>query len=193
MIDRLELRIPLDVPRREKNWGKYVARPAKLSSPYATTLDADAALALRVHFNHRVPMPKDKMHVKVDFTDTRLLSAADLLSRLTSLFRIQGDEALSFQIARIDFAADVHGVPVEWFKRNCRVKRKRNPRSYEDSKLDTWKGSVTSVEFGKRPEFYRIYNRVAEKRARGADVLYDGMFSGALGTDRHARRAPMLR
>jgi hypothetical protein len=179
MIDRLELRIPLDVPKRAKNWVKYPLHPAKLGSPYATTLDADAALALRVHFNHRVPIAKEKMHLKVDFTDTRLLSAEDLLLRLTSLFRIQGDEALSFQIARIDFAADVYGVPVEWFKRNCRVKRKRNPRSYEDSKLDTWKGRVTSVEFGKRPEFYRIYNRVAEKRARGADVLYDGMFSAA--------------
>ena len=28
-------------------------------------------------------------------------------------------------------------------------------------------------------KLYRIYNRVAEKRARGADVLYDGVLSGA--------------
>jgi hypothetical protein len=68
---------------------------------------------------------------------------------------------------------------VEWFKRNCRVKSKRSPRSYEDCNTGAWKGIVTSVEFGKRPELYRIYNRVAEKRARGAEVLYDGMSSGA--------------
>jgi hypothetical protein len=179
MIDRLELRIPLDVPKREKNWAKYPRHPAKLNSPYATTVDADTALALRVHFNHRVPIAKDKMHLKVDFTDTRLLSAEDLVWRLMSLFRIQRDEALSFRIARIDFAADIYGVPVEWFKRNCRVKCKRSPRSYEDCKTDSGKGSVTSVEFGKRPELYRIYNKVAERRAHGVEVLYDGMFSGA--------------
>jgi hypothetical protein len=89
MIDRIELRIPLDVPKRTKNWAKLPVHPAKLGFPYATTLDADFALALRVHYNHRVPIAKDKMHLKVDFTDTRLLSAEDLLWRLKFLFEIQ--------------------------------------------------------------------------------------------------------
>jgi hypothetical protein len=179
MIDRLELRVPQDVPKRMENWAKSPVRLAKLGSPYASTLDADSALALRVHYNLRVPVAKDKRHLKVDFTDTRLLSAEDFLLRLLFLFKIQRDEALSLRIARVDFAADIDGVPVSWFKQNCRVKRKRNPRSYEDCKTDTWKGSVTSVEFGKRPDLYRIYDRVAEKRARGEEVLYNGMFLGA--------------
>jgi hypothetical protein len=143
------------------------------------TLDADFQLALRVHHNFRVPIAKGRRHLKIDFTDTRLLSADDLLWRLTSLFRIRREDALRFHIARIDFAADVYGVPVEWFRRHCWVKRKRKPQSYEVCKTESSKGSVTSVVFGKRPDLYRIYDRVAEKQERGAELLYDGMFSGA--------------
>jgi hypothetical protein len=146
---------------------------------YAHTLDAGFELAVRVHHNFRVPTAKEKRHLKIDFTDTRLLSAEDLLLRLTSLFRIRREEALQFRIARIDFAADVYGVPVEWFRQHSRVKRKRKPQSYEVCKAESSKGSVTSVVFGKRPDLYRIYDRVAEKQARGAELLYGGMFSGA--------------
>ena len=68
---------------------------------------------------------------------------------------------------------------MEWFRQHSRVKRKRKPQSYEVCKTESSKGYVTSVVFGKRPDLYRIYDRVAEKRERGAEVLYDGMFSGA--------------
>jgi hypothetical protein len=125
-------------------------------------------------------MAKEKRHRKVDFTDTRLLSAGDVLWRLTKFFQIKEEQALSLRVARIDFAADVCGVPMEWFKRHCRVKAKRKSQSYENLKVESSKGAVTSLVFGKRPDLYRVYNRVAEKRERGADILYAGMFSGAL-------------
>lgn len=169
MIDRLEVLVPEGVPKHEKAWIANKRRPAKVGSAYAHTLDADFQLALRVHHNFRVPIAKEKRHLKVDFTDTRLVSAEDLIWRLLSLFRIQREEALSFQIARIDFAADVYGVPVEWFRRHSRVKRKRKPQQYEVCNTETAKGNVASVDFGKRPDLYRIYDRVAEKRARCAE------------------------
>ena len=179
MIDKLELLVPDDVPRRDENWRKHRVVPAKAGSLYSTTLNEDSNLALRVHYNLRVPVAKEKRHFKIDFTDTRLLTAEDLKWRLNWLFRIRPDQASSLRISRIDFAADVCGVSVEWFKRHSRVKRKQSLRSYEVCEVETSKGAVTSVVFGKRPDLYRIYNRVAEKRARGADVLYYGMFSGA--------------
>ncbi len=42
-----------------------------------------------------------------------------------------------------------------------------------------FKGGVTALVFGKRPDLYRVYHKVAEKRERGADILYAGMFYGA--------------
>jgi hypothetical protein len=178
MIDRLEVLVPEDVPKRTEEWRRHRVRPAKGNSVYAHTLDADFQLALRVHHNFRVPIAKESRHLKIDFTDTRLLSADDFLWRLARLFQISREEALLFRIARIDFAADVYGVPVEWFRQHSRVKRKRKPQSYEVCKTESSKGSVTSVVFGKRPDLYRIYDRIAEKQERRADVLYAGMFSG---------------
>lgn len=177
MIDKLELLVPEDVPRRTANWREYPVRPAKRGSPYAHTLDADRQLALRIHHNFRDPVAKEKRHWKLDFTDTRLHTAADLLSRLTWLFKMTGQQAPSVRIARIDFTADVFGVPVEWFKQHSRVKRKRSQESYEVCKTESSKGFVTSVVFGKRSDLYRIYDRVDEKQARGAEVLYNGILS----------------
>lgn len=177
MIDRLEVLVPEEVPKREENWRGSQIRPAKGGTVYAYTLNEDFQLALRVHFNFRVPIAK--RHLKVDFTDTRLMTADDLLWRLTWMFRIGEEQARAFRVQRIDFAADVFGVPVEWFKRHCQVKRKRKTQSYEVCRSETSKGAVTSVVFGKRPDLYRIYDRVAEKLARGAELLYPGVELGA--------------
>jgi hypothetical protein len=179
MIDRLEVLVPEDVPKRTEEWRKHRVRPANRSSVYAHTLDADFQLALRVHYDFRVPKARASRHFKIDFTDTRLLSAEDFLWRLAQLFQIRREDALLFRIARIDFAADVQDVPVEWFRKHSRVKRKRKPQSYEVCKTESSKGSVTSVVFGKRPDLYRIYDRVAEKQERRVEILYSGMYSGA--------------
>ena len=179
MIDKLEVLVPEGVPRREEVWRENREHFANLGSIFGRTLDADFSLALRVHRDFRVPIAKEKRHFKVDFTDTRLMSADDILWRLMWLFEVDQEQALSFRIGRIDFAADVYGVSVEWFKLNSRVKRKRTTLSYEGCKEETSKGNITSVAFGKRPDMYRIYDRVAEKRHRGAETLYDGMSLGA--------------
>lgn len=102
MIDRLELIVPDDVPKRTENWHVQRMRHAKGNSIYAHTLDESQQLALRVHYDFRVPIAKERRHVKVDFTDTRLLSAEDLLLRLRWMFRIGSEQALSFRVARID-------------------------------------------------------------------------------------------
>ena len=178
MIDRLEVLVPNDVPIQPNEWRKYLVKRARLGFPYALTLDADDALSLRIHHKHRVPVRREKRHFKVDFTGTRLLTAEDMLWRLISLFQIQREQALSFQVARVDLAADVYGVPVEWFRQHSRVKRKRRPQSYEAWKADSSKGAVTSVVFGKRPDLYRIYDRIAEKKKHGKEILHAGLSSG---------------
>src|ERR1035438_9007581 len=89
MIDRLEVLVPEDVPKRTEEWRKHRVLPANRSSAYAHTLDADCQLALRVHYNFRIPKARASRHFKIDFTDTRLLSAEDLLWRLARLFQIR--------------------------------------------------------------------------------------------------------
>jgi hypothetical protein len=155
-----------------ERWRELELRPAKVGLPYSTTLNADEQFSLRIHYGHRMPTAKEARHSKVDFTDTRLLSADDLLMRLTSLFRVSREQAMSFRVVRIDFTADVYGVPVEWFRQHCRVKRKRKPRSYEVSESETSRGAMTSVIFGKRPDLYRIYDRVAALSEVKRDALF---------------------
>jgi hypothetical protein len=128
MIDKLELRIPETVWRRDRNWAKYRSHP-NWGSPYATTLDALDSLKLSVHYNFRPRVANDKMHSKVDFTSVGLMSADDFMWRLQHLFLIEREEALSLHVLRIDLAADVCGVDVEWFKANSHVRMKRNSRT----------------------------------------------------------------
>jgi hypothetical protein len=178
MIDRLELTIPEHTPKVANLWQSHRYRPCSVGSPYQYAVDFRADLALTVHCGHRHAIRQARRHYKLDFTDTRLMSVHDLLWRICSLFDISHDEALTARVVRIDFTADVYGTPIFWFKENARVLRKSRTSSYETILAETKKG-VTALVFGKRPDLIRIYNRIAEKRERGEDVLYSGMASGA--------------
>jgi len=171
MIDRLELIVPVFTPQQTEFWNRHTTRkPAKRGSPYLWTVDARKDRALSVHYGHRDRIAPAKQHYKIDFTDTRLLTAVDLTSRVHELFRMAPEDAMSLKVARIDFAADLYGTPVEWFKEHSRVHKKRYSKTYEDQQTETVKG-ITSILFGKAPDQYRIYDRLAEKRANKKDVV----------------------
>jgi hypothetical protein len=125
-----------------------------------------------------VPTPSSRRHYKLDFTDTHLLSAHDIVWKICSVFQISPEQTLTLKVARIDFTADTSGTPVQWFKEHCRVLKKRGSEDYESVKTATNRG-ITTITFGKSPDLYRIYNRIAEKRERKEEVLYPGMHTGA--------------
>ena len=171
MIDKLELLVPGGVPKRHNEWQKYPVKPAKIGLPYLFTLDADH---IKVHYGHRLPIPKEKRHFRVEFVHTRVLCAEDLLWGLKSLFQIDQEEAMSLPVARIDFAVDVFDVPVEWFNRNCRVKGKKKVRSYEGQKKEASTGALRSLQFGSNhSDLYRIYDRISEGLGRRVEELLE--------------------
>jgi hypothetical protein len=181
MIDRLELIVPQLTPQNPKFWKNRVPKRAKGGSPYVWTIDAHRELALRVHGGHRTPISPAQQHFKIDFTKTRLLTADDLICRVQELFSISASRATALRVAKIDFAADLVGTPVEWFKTYCRVRSKRHTKTYETQEIENEKG-VETVIFGKRPDIYRIYNRRAEKRARsGEDLVVMSIFRNTTG------------
>lgn len=172
MIDRLEVRVPSTVPKKRWFWSQNSSHRVR-GGPYLWVLDGRKTSLISIYYGHSVPMPHPKQHYKVEFSSTSLFSATDLVSSIRSAFLLSVQDALNLTVARIDLTADVPDVQVQWFKQHCRVKRKQKSKTYdsvqpeyEPLKAETAAG-VTGLEFGRRPDFYRIYNRVAETLPRG--------------------------
>jgi len=175
MIDGLEVRVPSTIPRQSLFWNQSPTHP--VSGPYRFVLDARKASLMRIYFGNTVPIPPGKKHYKVEFGATNLFTAQDIITSIRSAFQLTIQDALNLTVARIDLTADVRDVPVEWFKQHCRVKRKHKSKTYDSIQPEyepvetETTGGVTGLKFGKRPDFYRIYNRVAEKHSRRQALL----------------------
>ena len=169
MIDRLELSVPALTPQKPQFWSNYQPRRATKKSGYVWTVDAARDMHLRVHGGQKGALRSVVPHYKVEFVRTRLLSANDLQWRVQQLFDTANENILSFRVTRIDFAADIRGVSVEWFNCNCRVRNKRISRRYESQWTDVRNGLGT-LYFGSHADLYRIYNKVAEKRSKGEEL-----------------------
>ena len=65
-------------------------------------------------------------------------------------------------IMRIDCAADIYGHSVEWFRQNARVTLKRY--SSEHSRFVSEHAQVQTLYFGKRPNLFRIYDKIQQER-----------------------------
>ena len=99
--------------------------------------------------------------------DVRHLTAEDLVLQIERCFDIESLDILELRVSRIDFTADVKDLPVEWFRRHRRVRQKRLSTQWRE----VTKSGVTSLEIGKRPDLYRIYNKVQERKDKGKKVL----------------------
>lgn len=67
------------------------------------------------------------------------------------------------ELMRVDFAADVPGVAVEWFWMHARARNKRLTEIIRGSAVV---GTGTTVHFGHHPDCYRIYNKGAQLIAK---------------------------
>lgn len=71
-------------------------------------------------------------------------------------------------VQRIDLAVDIVGYPVAWFRDHAYVARVRS--GGEIGKVPcgvTVANGVETLYFGKRPNLFRIYDKIAEQHARG--------------------------
>lgn len=178
MIDKLELRVPGSAKSCSPSQGEFYVpftdefadlfarirndeknNPFRPSRHYQEIGDLrefgfDAILHL---WNSR---GKTASH-KIELLDTGSKTLSHLISITQSIFNVN---ALRLGIMRIDLAVDIPNFPISHFHRNARIRFKRWQDQY--GKLDLRKmgmGKMETLNFGKRPNLIRIYDKTAER------------------------------
>ncbi len=172
MIDRLELRVPKEIPLRKSFLAKHKSLRAPEGTAYRNVINAPE-LSLRVFESCiRHPVDSPKQHYKVNFRDVHRLSTRDLIGGIKTVFEIDDEDARYLRVMRVDLTVDVRNVCVRWFFETSRVKYKRAASSYgrwEQSNVLKHNGrkhsGVQTLVHGTWPDRYVIYDKVAELEA----------------------------
>ena len=180
MIDKLDVRIPEfalpgailrgpmgelkrhPVPLfRQSRFYQYVC---DLREPF----DIDAVVHLYLRFG--------RPNHKVEIIDAGEKTLDEMVCILTKLFDI---DPWSLEIMRTDLAADIEGTPVPWFKDHAYVNRKqfssRIEKSFESELQFVAMGSgvAQTIYAGKRPNLFRIYDKLSEWRRQFRKIEWD--------------------
>jgi hypothetical protein len=173
MIDKLELRIPgrtqfsppfaalyRDLSSDEK------MNPFKSAQHYVKSGDLRLLgypCILHIHCT------RDKQgNHKLELVDTADMSVAAMRNEVERIFDV---DSRQLGLMRLDLAADVPGVPIPWFAQHARVKYKRwtaDVGKIEFAQMG--KGQIETLYFGKRPNCFRIYDKIAELRHQYAQL-----------------------
>jgi hypothetical protein len=87
-------------------------------------------------------------------------------SEITALIeRVTDASPENWGIMRVDLAADVRDVSVDWARKHVRFKFKRTSREYGELKYGViGKGNVETITAGCRPNLFRVYDKVTESK-----------------------------
>ena len=97
---------------------------------------------------------------KLELFDTGYKTFSELLGQIGSVIEGPADD---LELMRIDLCADLHGVPVDWFFNRLRVKFKRVCYEIGERKYGRMgKNGIQTINFGKKPNVVRGYDKVAE-------------------------------
>ena len=104
---------------------------------------------------------RDATH-KIELVDTGGRTLAGMLREIEDIFDVDATRA---EVTRIDLAADVENISVSWFHDRVRAKWKRWHAQMGQIEI-SWmgKGEIQTLYYGKRPNVYRIYDKLAEYR-----------------------------
>ena len=171
--------MPMEVPRREEPWARHKSKRANKRLSYTTTVDFRPELSLIVHYGQRHPASEGERHYKIQFRALKWLTERDLISQVIRVFEIDEADVRDLKVSRVDFTTDVYGVPVQWFRERSHVRYKQSSRQY-GSWMEETKRSFTTLTNGKFPDVLIIYNKIAEKKVRGREIL--SWRQGLLGT-----------
>lgn len=173
MIDKLDLRIPSCAKfteRFERVINQLRVAPVPPFTPskryrYVGDLrhwyDIDAVLHLDFKFG-------ECTH-KLEIVDVGQKTLRNVFDIVREVFDI---DPASLELMRIDLAIDIENVSVEWFRKNVRASYKRlssridknTRKELEFVGIDTAESETFYI--GKRPNCYRIYNKVVEMHRR---------------------------
>lgn len=163
MIDKLDLLVKTERDLRPEFWSLLrgcgrVRRPREVL--YLRTYDLrELDVGLLVHLGRTETGPI----IKLEATDVGRLTVGQVVTDFTRVLR---DDPMDRSLTRVDLAADVPDVPVQWFRDNARVRYKRVVTEFgERSSWGRFRSSSTEgLHYGRRPNLYRVYDRVAASR-----------------------------
>jgi hypothetical protein len=174
MIDKLEVRIPgrtrfspqfaelyRDLSSDEK------MNPFKSAQHYTKSGDLRGfgyPSILHMHCTR----DKEGNH-KLELVDTGDMSLSAMGHEIERVFDV---DCRHLGLMRIDLAADVPGVSIPWFAQHARVKWKRwtaDVGKIEFTQMGM--GQIETLYFGKRPNCFRIYDKIAEFHHQYARML----------------------
>ncbi len=177
-IDKLDVRIPrgtnlvriLDRELRPSNANRSSLGTAFHGTKYYSRVADLRRYSLRsiLFFDQ-----KDSGNHKLEIVGTGTMHLSDIMFEVKRVFEFDPMEA---EIMRIDFAVDVSGYTVEWFRQNARVARKRYTSEFNRSVSE--RKRVETLYFGQRPNLFRVYDKTEERR-----VEYERLHSRWNGRD----------
>jgi hypothetical protein len=161
-IDALEVRIPrganLTMRVRDilDDLLQYPSRGSiRATRLYKHSVDLSSyGLKSNLYYRNR----QDGNH-KLQLRGTGAMTLSEILCAIGD---VSESDPRHLAIMRIDLAVDVPAYPVEWFRQNTRIARKRNTLEYD--RLVSERKRVETLYFGKRPNIFRIYDKTEEQR-----------------------------
>jgi hypothetical protein len=164
MIDKLDVRMPKSavtgrVVEQALSWNpsNRDKSPMQHSLHYGARIDfRPLGIDAMLHHGCR----HGDGHSKLEIHDVGQKGLAEITWIIACVTDCDPNE---FPIMRIDFAADIPGVSVGWFRDHARFKFKRSEREFGQAPWGTiGTGEVETLNWGKRPNLYRVYNKIRE-------------------------------
>lgn len=165
MIDNLDVRVPPDAPYHP-DFSRLYSRihhdssnsPFRRSRHYLLVGDL-RPYGYDVILNLHCLRGRLGYH-KVELLDTGRMTFAGMVNEIERIFEV---DATKLEVMRIDLAADVPGIPVKWFQERMKARYKQVFAAVGSTHfVEIGKREIQTLYFGKRPNLFRIYDKIAE-------------------------------
>ncbi len=169
MIDKIELRLPSSVTFRSEirtlirqmnySTGKGFMRPSRFYVGVGDLRPFGIDALLHYHCKKGA-----QGNHKVEMLDTGKKPYSAWVAQLDAITDVPLDDQ---RIMRVDFCADIEGVPVSWFHPRTRILYKQLSHKIGSLKSEIIsKAGIETISAGRRPNVFRIYDKVAESKVQ---------------------------
>lgn len=167
MIDKLEVRIPERTSFKSDFKFLFDGLPLHSGRHYKIVTDLRPySYNSILHYGCK---RGDEHNHKLELIDTGVMTLAEMREDIQRIFCV---DAETLSVMRLDLAVDMEGIGVSWFAEHTRVRYKRWLAKL--GVIDTsamGNRELQTLYYGKRPNLYRIYNKIAEYRAQYQRIL----------------------
>jgi len=174
VIDKLDLRIPAETPFSPEFGELYSHLRSADRSPLRSGKHYVVVGDLRC-LGHEAILHMYCKHGKcpnhkLELVDTGKRGFNLLLDEIETVFEV---DVWELEVMRVDFAIDVKEIPVSYFQQFVRAAQKQVVNDIENAELFTrmGRGEVQTIYLGKRPNCFRIYNKIAELKKQYLALL----------------------